>query len=165
MATTSAPATSAPSSPPKSRASLILIILLALGTAAGAAGAGYYYFYLRGNAQTTAAAVKPPKDPIFIALEPFTVNLQPNGRSRFLHAAVTVKVDSTQSQAQLVQYLPEVRSRVLATLTNRAAESLLTTQEKDALAAEIMVALKQPFGANLPPAEISRVMFTTFMLQ
>lgn len=164
MATTSAPATSAPSSPPKSRKRLILIVLLALGTAAGAAGAGYYYFYMRGSTHTTAA-VKPPQDPIFVALEPFTVNLQPNGRSRFLHTAVTVKVDSVQSQAQLVQYLPEVRSRVLATLTNRAAEALLTTQEKDALAAEIMVALKQPFGVNLPPAEISRVMFTTFMLQ
>lgn len=165
MATTSASAISAPNSPPKSRARLILIILLALGTAAGAAGAGYYYFYMRDSAHTTAAAVKPPKDPIFVALEPFTVNLQPNGRSRFLHAVVTVKVDSTQSQAQLVQYLPEVRSRVLATLANRAAESLLTTPEKDALATEIMVALKQPFGVNLPPAEISRVMFTTFMLQ
>lgn len=144
---------------------MILIVLLALGTAAGAAGAGYYFFFLRGSEQTTAAAVKPPKDPIFVALEPFTVNLQPNGRSRFLHAAITLKVDSIQSQAQLVQYLPEVRSRVLATLTNRAAESLLTTQEKDALAAEIMAALKQPFGTNLPPAEVSRVMFTTFMLQ
>ncbi len=164
MATTSAPATSAPGSPPKSRKRLILIALLALGTTAGAAGAGYYYFYMRGSAHTTAA-VKPPQDPIFVALEPFTVNLQPNGRSRFLHAAVTIKVDSAPSQAQLVQYLPEVRSRVLATLTNRAAESLLTTQEKDALAAEIMAALKQPFVANLPPAEISRVMFTTFMLQ
>lgn len=164
MATTTVPVPP-PASPPASRKRrLILIVLLALVVAAGAAGAGYYYFYMRGS-KPAAIAVKPPQDPIFVALEPFTVNLQPNGRSRFLHVAVTLKASNITSQAQLVQYLPEVRSRVLATLSNRTAESLLTTEEKDLLAAEILAVLKQPFAVNLPPAGVSSVMFTTFMLQ
>ncbi|WP_372824466.1 flagellar basal body-associated protein FliL [Polaromonas sp.] len=164
MATTNVPVPP-PEIPPAGRKRrLILIVLLILVVAAGAAGAGYYYFYLRGSKEA-AIAVKPPEIPIFIALEPFTVNLQPNSRSRFLHVAVTLKVSNIKSQAQLVQYLPEVRSRVLTTLSNRTAESLLTTEEKDVLAAEILSVLKQPFAVNLLPAGISSVMFTTFMLQ
>lgn len=164
MATTTVPVPLPPSPPPSRKRRLALIVLLALGGVAGAAGAGYYYYYLRGspNAET---AVKLPQDPIFIALEPFTVNLQPNGRSRFLHVAVTLQVGNLQSQTQLVQYLPEVRSRVLTTLSNRTGESLLTSEEKDVLAAEILAVLKQPFAVNRPPAGVSRVMFTTFMLQ
>jgi len=164
MATTTVPVPPPESPPAKSKRSLIIIVLLALSVVAGAAGGGYYYFFMRSG-KPAKAVVKPPEAPIFVALDPFTVNLQPNGRSRFLHAAVTLKVGSVQSQAKIVQYLPEVRSRVLATLSNRNAETLTTAGEKDLLAAEILAALNQPFVPNLPPQKISSVMFTTFMLQ
>jgi flagellar FliL protein len=164
MATTTVPVPPPASPPPSGKWRLVLIVLLAVGVIAAAAGAGYYYYFVRGG-KVAAVAVKPPQDPIFVALEPFTVNLQPGSRSRFLHVAVTLKMGDLKSQTQLVQYLPEVRSRVLSTLSNRTAESLLTTEEKDLLAADILTVLRQPFGANLPPAGISSVMFTTFMLQ
>lgn len=149
--------------PPRRKTRLVLILLLALVATAGAAAAAYDY--LRGNRGAAAAAVKLPEDPIFVTLDPFTVNLQPNGRNRFLHVAVTLKVGNAKSQNQLVQYLPEVRSRVLATLSNRASETLVTAEEKNLLAGEILAALNQPFAANLPSAAISSAMFTTFMLQ
>jgi flagellar FliL protein len=158
MATTTVPV----SIPTRRGIRPLLLVLLVLGVAAGSAGAAYYF--VQGN-RDKAPVIKPPVDPIFVPLDPFTVNLQPNGRNRFLHVAVTLKVSNIQAQAQLVQYLPEVRSRVLTTLSNRATESLLTTEEKSALAGEILAALNQPFAANLPSAAISSVMFTTFMLQ
>lgn len=162
MATTTVPVPPPPA--PSRKLRLVLLILLALVITAGAAGAAYYY--LRGSQDATAkAAVKPPQDPIFVALEPFTVNLQPNGRSRFLHVAVTLKVSDIKSQNQLVQYMPEVRSRVLTTLSNRASDSLVTAEEKNLLATEILTVLNRPFAANLPSAAISSAMFTTFMLQ
>jgi len=139
---------------------MIIIVLLVLGVVAGAA---YYYFVMR--ASPAAVVAKPPAAPIFVALDPFTVNLQPNGRSRFLHVAVSLKVSDIKSQAQIVQYLPEVRSRVLTALSNRNAESLTTAEEKTLLASEILAALNQPFLPNQPPQTISSVMFTTFMLQ
>jgi flagellar FliL protein len=149
-------------SAPKSRKlRLALFFLLALGLA-GTAGAAYYY--LSEKPASTQAVVK-VEEPIFVALEPFTVNLQPNGRSRFLHVAVTLKTTDAKSQSRITQYLPEVRSRVLTVLSNREADSLLTTDEKAQLTGEIMTALNQPFVPNLPPQKISGVMFTTFMLQ
>jgi flagellar basal body-associated protein FliL len=111
------------------------------------------------------AAAALPAAPLFVALEPMTVNLQPGGRSRFLHAAVTLKVPDAKSQALVTQYLPEVRSRLLTVLSNRASDALITPEEKAKLAAEIMAALNQPLVPNLPSLKISSVMFTTFMLQ
>lgn len=147
---------------PKSRKFIILMLALAaLGVTAGGAAA---YAYLRGD-QQAKETVAPPLDPIFVSLEPFTVNLQPNGRSRFLHVAMTLKVADAKSQTQLAQYLPEVRSRVLTVLSNRQSDALLATAEKTQLADEIMAALNQPFAPNLASAKIASVMFTTFMLQ
>lgn len=147
---------------PKSRKFILLLALAALGITA--AGGGVAYAYLRGE-HKAAATVAPPPDPIFVALEPFTVNLQPNDRSRFLHVAMTLKVADAKSQQQLTKYLPEVRSRVLAVLSNRQSEVLLTAEEKAQLAGAIMAALNQPFAPNLAPSKIASVMFTTFMLQ
>jgi len=146
----------------KSRKFVVLLVaLVALGITATAAAA---YFYLGDNHKGTAAAPV-PADPIFIALEPLTVNLQPNGRIRFLHIGVTLKVADIKSQSQVTQYLPEVRSRVLTVLSNRQPDLLVTPNDKTQLAGEIMAVLNQPFAPNLPPQKISSVMFTTFMLQ
>lgn len=155
------PPAAPPASLPKNRKRIILLIaLVVLGITAAAAA--YYYLDSKGKA---TPAVTAPAYPIFVALEPFTVNLQPNGRSRFLHVGLTLKVADIKSQSQVMQYLPEVRSRILTALSNRESESLLTPQSKVLLAGEIMTALNQPFAPNLPPQKIASVMFTAFMLQ
>lgn len=149
-------------SPPGKRKKKIFIIgLLALALAGLGVGG---YFFMKSKAGSPQKEVK-IEAPIFMLLEPFTVNLQPGGRSRFLHVAVTLKMDNAKSQAQMTQYLPEVRSRVLSTLSNREAESLATPEDKTRLSGEIMKSLSQPFGPNTPQQKISSVMFTTFMLQ
>lgn len=158
MATSTPPA----KTPNKSRKLIILVIVLITLVVLAAAGAAFYLVSQRKEAAPVAVV---PVDPIFIALEPMTVNLQPNGRSRFLHVAVSLKVPDVKSQALVTQYLPEVRSRLLSALSNRAAESLVTPEERAQLAADIMTTLNQPFVANLPSLKISSVMFTTFMLQ
>jgi flagellar FliL protein len=149
-------------SAPKSRTlRIVLFSLLALGLAGGAGGA---YYYLSHKPASTEAVVK-VEEPIFVALEPFTVNLQPGGRNRFLHIALTLKMTDPKSQSQVMQYLPEVRSRVLTVLSNREGETLVKPEDKARLSAEIMAALNLPFAVNLPQQKIASVMFTTFMLQ
>ena len=156
------PPEDAPASPPKSRKRIVLLLaLVALGITA-AAGAAYFYL---GSKDKATPVVTKQVDPIFIALDPFTVNLQPNGRSRFLHVGMTLQVADFKSQGQITQYLPEVRSRILTVLSNRESDSLLTPDGKALLTGEIMAALNQPFAPNLPSSKIASVMFTTFMLQ
>lgn len=149
------------SAPKSGKLRIVLFSLLVLGLA-GAAGGAYYY--LTSKHASTEAVVK-VEEPIFVALEPFTVNLQPNGRNRFLHVALTLKMTDPKSQSQVIQYLPEVRSRVLTVLSNRDGDTLARPEDKARLSAEIMAALNQPFAVNLPQQKIASVMFTTFMLQ
>ena len=151
-------------SPPGKSKKKIFIIMGVLALALAGLGGGYYYFFMKGRSKPAPAQVK-AEPPIFFPLEPFTVNLQPGGRNRFLHVAVTLKVADAASQAQMTQYLPEVRSRVLSTLSNREADSLATSEDKTRLSGEIMQVLSQPFCPNTPQQKIASVMFTTFMLQ
>jgi flagellar FliL protein len=163
MATITLPAKT-PTTSRKPTLKFIVLLIAMVALAAGAAAGATYYLSSQRHADAAAASVLPAA-PIFVALEPITVNLQPSGRSRFLHVGVTLKLPDAQSQALVTEYLPEVRSRLLTVLSNRASEALITPEDKAKLAAEIMTALNQPLVANLPSLKISSVMFTTFMLQ
>jgi len=146
----------------KGKLRMVLLSCLVLGLAA--AGGAYYYHYVYQQPHETKAVLK-VEAPIFIPLEAFTVNLQPGGRTRFLHVAMTLKMTDAPSQARITQYLPEVRSRVLSILSNREADSLTTQEGKAKLSGEIMTSLSQPFAPNLPKQTMTGVMFTSFMLQ
>jgi flagellar FliL protein len=140
------------------------ILFLILGTCVVLAMVGSGFFYWKTQMLDKVAVAK-PIDPIFYALEPFTANLQVGSKARFVHAAMTLKLGDATAQPQLAQYLPEVRSRVLALLSNRDGAALESTEDRDLLAAQILGALSQPYGSNLAPPKIKSVMFTTFMLQ
>ena len=155
------PAQTAPAAPAPFRKVWLLVLPLAALAAAG--------WWLMSAASPPGLlarfAASPVSDPVFVPLEPFTVNLQPNGRARFLHLAVTLKVPEVKAQALLLKYLPEVRSRVLTVLANREADALLLPEVKLRLAADIRAALEQPLAPGLATQPITNVMFTTFMLQ
>jgi len=145
----------------KSKLGLILIVLTATLVAAGAA----YYFTVMQNRGKSAAAAPVPETPIFVALEPFTVNLQADDRDRFLHIGLTLKVADAKTQAQIIQYLPETRSRILSLLSNRDPAALVTADDKNKLAAEILKALNKPLASSQPPQHITNVLFTAFVVQ
>lgn len=147
--------------PAKGNKKIFIIIGVLALTLAGLGGG---YFFMKSKA-AAAPVERKAEAPIFLPLEPFTVNLQPGGRNRFLHVSVTLQMADAASQALMTQYLPEVRSRVLSTLSNREAESLATPEDKTRLSGEIMQSLSQSFGPNTPKQNITRVIFITFMLQ
>ena len=150
-------------SPKKSKRGLILIALAALAVVGGGGAAAYYY--LMGNQHHTQVAVAPPETPIFVPLEPFTVNLQSDDHDRFLHVGMTLKVADVKSQAQITEYLPETRSRILMLLSNRKSETLLTADDKIQLATEIRKVLNKPLTDSQPSQHITNVLFTTFVVQ
>ncbi|MEI7536274.1 MAG: flagellar basal body-associated FliL family protein [Comamonadaceae bacterium] len=149
---------------PKRRKRLIVAAVLLVLALAAAAATYYLTDYFKPKTAVAVAPV-PSADPIYVALAPMTVNLQPNDTHKFLHAGVTLKVADAKAQVLVNQYLPEVTSRVLLVLSNRRSDTLITPEDKAKLAAEALSALTLPFGPNLPAAKISGVMFPVFMLQ
>ena len=160
MATSTAPVSAAPSS----RSPKLLINVLGAVTVCALAGGGY--FYLAANKKAEAEPVaKVAEKPIFVALEPFTVNLQSEGRARFLHLGIALKVKDEKAKAQVVEFMPELRSRVVLLLSNRQPETLVAPEDKAKLAEEIRTAINAPLSADLQPQGVNGVSFNTFVVQ
>lgn len=161
MATSTAPVSAAP----PARSPKLLIVVLAVVTVCALAGGGYFYLASTKKAESAEPAPKVAEKPIFLALEPFTVNLKSEGRARFLHVGVALKVKDEKAKAQLVEFMPELRSRVLLLLSNRQPDTLMTTDDKSKLAEEIRTAINAPLSADLPPQGVTSVSFNTFVVQ
>lgn len=153
---------------PKSRLLLIVLILLIV---LGAGGAAAWYFLVfkaappaaHGAQQPAPVAVAAP--PVFLPMEAFTVNLQPEDGERFLQTTLTLQLPA-QDQVEVIKtYLPHVRSRLLLLLSGKKPSEILTVEGKNKLAQEIIDALKQPFVPNGPSVNVSSVLFTSFVVQ
>ena len=157
----------APLPAPASRSSKLLIAGLISLTLCALAVAAYAVTRAQGgSAPESAPARQAVEKPIFVALEPITVNLQQGeGRGRFLHVGMALKVRDEKAKAQVVEFMPELRSRALMMLSNRQTDTLQTTEDKARLAAEIQAELSRPLNDTLPPQGIVGVSFNAFVVQ
>lgn len=164
MATRSDPAPSpAPAAAP-SRFSPKLLVTIAGLVAALGLGGGLFFVLRGGQVHATPSAPEPAK-PIFVALEPLTVNLQSEGKPKFLHLGVTLRVHDEKAQGRVAEALPELRSRLFLLLSNRDAAALSTAQDKAKLADEIKLELNRAPAANQPAYGVTGVAFNAFVVQ
>ena len=154
------------------KTSLLIVILLLITLAAcGIAGYSYYLMKNQGHAGTSptasAATAQPAQIPVFLKLEPFTVNLHGSAEEddRVLYTGFTLRLPDDVTRERLDQYLPEVRSRLLLLLTRQDQKTLVTEEGKQALINEIKQVLAPPFASNQPAQAITGVLFTSFILR
>jgi flagellar FliL protein len=141
-------------------------LFLILGVAAlvlGGGGAGAWYFTQPKS--THSAKAEPPKPPVFINMESFTVNLQSEDSDKFLQTTFTLQVKD-DAQVELIKlHLPEVRSRLLMLLSSHKADELLSPEGKNKLAKEIIAQVNKPFEPKAAPQIVTGVFFTSFVIQ
>ena len=137
------------------------LIIAAVALLAGG-GAATWYFTVHQEA--TAAEAPRPKPPIFIALEPFTVNLQPGGGAQYLQTTVVLKTVEPEAEAAIKAHMPVVRDRILRVLASKRGDELLTVEGKEKLAAEIAQSVTAPFDGTRPQP-VEGVLFTSFVIQ
>ena len=148
--------------PPAKSSKLLIAALFSISLAAlGVAG----YAMTRTQHQDDSPKEAVIDKPIFVTLEPITVNLQAEGRNRFLHVGMSLKVRDEKAKAQVMEFMPELRSRALLMLSNRQPDSLVSTEDKSRLAGEILAELSRPLGDSLPPQGITSVSFSAFVVQ
>lgn len=148
--------------PPRSRKKLILILGLIVLLLAGA-GAGAWFFMSGEDENTQEAKQTPPKPPVYLPLETFTVNLGHD--SQFLQVDLTLQLAEQGETEVIKQHMPRVRSRLLALLANQDADDLLSPDGKDKLAKAIMAEVNQPFEPKSKPQNVTDVLFTSFVIQ
>jgi len=142
------------------RRKLIAIIAAATTLVLAAAG-GTAWYLARPKSPAEAAAAPPkakiekPKQVIFVPLETFTVNLQPESGDRYLQTTLSLKVGDPAVEQAIKQQMPEVRSRLLLLLSSKRASELTSVEGKQALANQIAAQVNQILnpGAAAPAAK------------
>jgi len=146
MATTAAaakaPAEIASAAPKKSKLLLIIIVAVVVLAAAGAAA---WYFLAQGDAADDDEPRASSKPSLFLPVDQFTVNLQPEeGNQQFLQVAMTLKLADQETSDAIKALLPEVRSRVLLLLSSKKPSQLTSPEGKTKLAEEIIEQVEAP---------------------
>jgi flagellar FliL protein len=145
------------------------VLVLGLG-----GGAGWYFMH-GSSAESSApdkkdhgGSTKKKKEehpPEYLAVEPFTVNLQPENGDQYLQVAFTLQVDGAEQAEAIKKNMAKVRSRVLLLLSGKKASEINTVEGKQQLAGEILAAVKMPFAEHGEEQEVSDVLFTSFIIQ
>jgi len=167
------------SKPKKSRKKLILILLITLVLLGGIGGGAWWYFMgddeedvagmtpeaIAAKAATKKAKTEKIAPPVFVQLEQFTVNLQPEAGEHFLQIAMTLQVIAKEDVDIIKLYMPQIRSRILLLLTSKKASEISTPAGKNKLSEEIMTQVNQPLTPQGKPQTVSNVFFTSFVIQ
>jgi flagellar protein FliL len=156
--------------PPKAAGKKKLIIIVAAALLLVLAGGGTGLFLLkksRAAAEAEAeaeetdgkAAAKAKADeekaeekrlpPIFVPLDPFTVNLADRDAERYAQIGVTLQIEDAKVGEELKLYMPAIRNNILMLLAHKTAGELLTREGKLRLAQEIRREAMRPLGIVL----------------
>lgn len=124
--------------PPKKKGKLPLILGLVAILAAGGGGAWFFMFKDKGaDAGQQQAKPQPPKPPVFVPLDAFTVNLSAEQGDQYLQVAATLKVLDQAAADAAKQYMPEVRHKTLVLLSSKKAPEVASAEGRERLAEEI----------------------------
>ncbi|MBC7512996.1 MAG: flagellar basal body-associated protein FliL [Herminiimonas sp.] len=151
--------------PKKSRKKLVILIVLILLVAGGGGAVWFFLGHKDKEGAEKHAKVEAPKPPVFLVMEPFTVNLQSDGTDQFLQIGMTLQVATPEQVDLLKLYMPQVRSRLLLLLSSKRAAEINTAEGKKKLGTEIMAGVNQPFTPAGKKQEVSDVFFTSFVIQ
>lgn len=150
---------------PKSGKKLIVIIIMAV-LVLGLGGGGAWFF-THGKSDDAHEEHKPSKaePPVFVAIEPFTVNLQPENGDQYLQIQFTLQVTNAENEEKIKLNMPKVRSRLLLLLSAKKASELTSVEGKKKLSEEIVASVKAPFSEKGEPQGVTDVLFTSFIIQ
>jgi flagellar FliL protein len=148
-----------------SKKKLIIIIVAALVLLGGGGGAAWYFLHQTPDHKKEAKKEEPAHEPVFVTLETFTVNLQPDPDEKFLQLDISMQVDSPEAAEQLKGQMPAIRNSLLMLLTSKSASDISNSEGKKQLSDEIIAEVKKPISAGGKPLGVTGVFFTSFVIQ
>jgi flagellar protein FliL len=195
MSTAAAAAPADGAAPPKKKSKLILIVAIALAVVLALGGTTLFLLSKKKHdaeaeadadgepVKTSHEKAKPGTPPVFVAMEPFTVNLAREEGDQYLQIVATLRVQDAHVGEELKLYMPEIRHRVLMLLSSKKASELSSGDDREALAQDIMSEANSALGhgpktrgrsardgeakEKRPVVEgpVEAVLFTSFIIQ
>ena len=160
-----APAAAAETPPPaKGKKKLIIIIAVAALVLAGVGGTAVVLLKKKavdteaeadteadGHAPAKAAAHHDPKSiPVFVPLDPFTVNLADREAERYAQVGITLEIADAQVGERIKVLMPAIRNNILMAIADRTAGELLGREGKTKLAEKVRRETSRVLGAEVP---------------
>ena len=144
----------------------LIIIIAAVVLALGGGGAAWFFMQQKAHAhKEEEKKEEPAKAPVFLTLDTFTVNLQPDPDEKFLQVDISLQVASAEVAEAIKLHMPAVKNRLLLLLTSKSAAEISTVEGKQDLSNEIIAEVSKPFGPDAKPQEVLDVFFTSFVVQ
>jgi flagellar FliL protein len=148
----------------------LLLLTLLLG---GAGGGAWYYLHDRQASEPKpgagkGASAKPvsSKPPVYVTLEPFTVNLQQeDASSQYLQVGLSLKVSDTAIVDAIKLHMPEIRNRVQLLLSGKKASEISTLEGKTTLSTDLTREIMLPLADSAAATGLDSVLFTSFVIQ
>lgn len=176
--------------PPAKSSKKLIIMIVVLVVILAVAGAGVLML-MKKKAKPTegeeaeapeqtheTAKFDPHKPPVFLPMEPFTVNLQPENGEQFLQIVATMRVADDKIGEQVKVFMPQIRHEVLSLLAGKKASEITSPEGREALAEEIRGIVNDVLGWEPPKkkkkssggegsdgAPVIGVFFTQFIVQ
>jgi flagellar FliL protein len=147
-----ATAVEAPTPPAKGKKKKLIIIIAAVAALVlvGGGGAAYFLMKKKANAEAEvdagAGATEEPaaahasdkheskSAPVFVPLDPFTVNLADREAERYAQIGITLEVEDAHTGDQIKNYMPAIRNNILMAIADRTAADLMGRDGKTRLA-------------------------------
>ena len=101
-----------------------------------------------GAAQARPAPAARP--PVFMNLEPFTVNLLEEGGEHYLQTSIVFQVADEKAMETMKAYLPVIRSRILMLLSSKRPSDLSSPAGKAKLVEELTQAVRESIPGTTP---------------
>jgi flagellar FliL protein len=163
-------APAAEAAPPAKKGNKKLIIIIAAAVLVLGVGGGAAMLLMKkkvdpdaegGEEQTAsakghekAAAKHDPKAvPVFVPLDPFTVNLADRNAERFAQIGVTLEIEDAHIGDQIKTFMPAIRNNILMTIADRTAGELMGREGKAKLAERIRRAASRGLGVEVDELE------------
>jgi flagellar FliL protein len=144
----------------KSKKLLLLGVVVLMLSAAG----GGAWFWLHQQPADPQIADKKP--PIFVTLEPFTVNLLQEAGDHYLQVGIVYQVDGGKTVDAMKAYMPIIRNRILLLLSGKHPSELSQVDGKQKLVSELVLVAREslPDGAT-PERGIDGAFLSAFVIQ
>ncbi len=171
-----------------------LIVILAVVLLLLAAGGGGVVFWLKAKAHAAAeaedaddgaevaqAGTAPKRDPkvvpVFVPLDPFTVNLADREAERYAQIGISLELADPKAGDRIKLFMPAIRNNILMVLAHKRSSDLLERAGKEKLADEVLRETERALGLDpvVPgarpkkgddePRPVRAVHFSNFIIQ
>lgn len=152
---------------PKGKKKLIIIIAAAVAVLALGGGGAFVMMSKKkaaaeaeldaeeGHAPAVKATAKvdPKAVPVFVPLDPFTVNLADRDAERYAQVGITLEIDDPKTGDQIKNYMPAIRNNILMAIADRTAADLMGREGKAKLAEKVKRETSRALGYEVADEE------------